>query len=305
MKWIKKGLIFNPENLGGWRAHTFITPTPFLLTEDVIRVYGGFRDELGVSRIGFIDVRADNPLTVLRISETPALDIGKDGMFDDNGVILGSIIRNGNEIWMYYVGFQLVKKVKFLAFSGLAISNDGGESFRRVIDTPILDRYKDEHYIRAIHSVIKEGNVYKIWYSTGNRWEIINDIPYPQYKIMYIESSDGITIPLKDGEDCIDVVGDEYRIGRPTVFGEDGYYKMFYTKDTFSKKYSAGYAESFDGKHWTRKEEEFNLPLSPDGWDSEMICYPVPITTKYGTYLFYSGNNMGQSGVGYAIDQPI
>ena len=300
MNWVKKGLIFNPENMGGWRAHTFITPTPFLLSDEVIRIYGGFRDEAGISRIGFIDVKAQNPSEVLHISERPALDIGKDGMFDDNGVILGSVLRNEREIWMYYVGFQLVKKAKFLAFSGLAISLDQGNTFQRVSDTPILDRYQDEHYIRAIHTVIKENNKYKVWYSTGNRWEYINGIPYPQYKIMYTESADGVQMPVAKGVDCIDVINDEYRIGRPTTFMEDGIYKMFYTKDTLSKKYSAGYAESADGIHWTRKEEKFKLPLSSQGWDSEMICYPVPLTTPHGRYLFYSGNNMGQSGVGYA-----
>lgn len=301
MNWKKKGLIFNPEGLGGWRDNTFITPTPFLLSKDVIRIYGGFRDAAGVSRIGFIDVEAKDPGKVIQVSETPVLDIGKEGMFDDNGVILGSVIRNKEEIWMYYVGFQLVKKVKFLAYSGLAISTDNGNSFKRVTDTPILDRFGEEHYIRAIHTVIKEDNTFRTWYSAGNRWEIINGIPYPQYKIMYTESADGIHFPAKEGIDCLDVQGEEYRIGRPTTFFEDGKYKMFYTRDTYAKMYSAGYAESVDGIHWERKEEAFNLPLSASGWDSQTICYPVPLNTEYGYYLFYSGNDMGRTGVGYAV----
>jgi hypothetical protein len=303
MKWEKSGRIFNPENLGGWRANTFLTPTPFLLDDETIRVYGGFRDDAGVSRIGFIDVKASDPREIIQISEKPALDIGKDGMFDDNGVILGSIIRNKDEIWMYYVGFQLVKKVKFLAFSGLAISNDNGDSFKRWSDTPVLERFKNEHYIRAIHTVIKENDKFRIWYSTGNRWEIINGTPYPQYKIMYTQSTDGIHMGTSEGIDCIDVVNDEYRVGRPVVFKEDGMYKIFYTRDTLSKVYSAGYGESKDGIHWERKEDKFDLPLSDSGWDSETICYPVPITTKYGQYLFYSGNNMGATGVGFAINK--
>jgi len=305
MNWEKKGLIFDPAGLGGWRDNTFITPTPFLLSDTTIRIYGGFRDAEGVSRIGYIDVDAKDPGKVLKVSEQPVLDIGKDGMFDDNGIILGSIIRDGDDIRMYYVGFQLVKKAKFLAFSGLAISKDNGESFQRVSVTPVFDRHGDEHYIRAIHTVIKENDVYRIWYSAGNRWQFINGKPFPQYKILYTESKDGIHIPVTEGIDCIDAIGDEYRIGRPTVFKEDGKYKMFYTKDTLSKVYSAGYAESTDGIAWTRKEGELNLPLSAEGWDSETICYPVPLDTPHGYYLFYSGNNMGQSGVGYAtrVDQ--
>ena len=303
MQWKKQGLIFNPEGLGGWRDNTFITPAPFLLSDEVIRIFGGFRDTEGVSRIGFIDVAADDPKKILRISEKPVLDIGKPGMFDDNGIILGSVIRDGDDIRMYYVGFQLVKKVKFLAYSGLAISRDGGESFQRTAVTPLMDRLGEEHYIRAIHTVIKENDRYRIWYSAGNRWEFINDIPYPQYKIMYTESEDGLHIPQKEGINCIDVNANEYRIGRPVVFREDGIYKMFYTRDTTDKIYSAGYAESVNGTEWERKDENFSLPLSPEGWDSETICYPVPLQTAYGQYLFYSGNGMGRTGVGFAIKE--
>ncbi len=300
MKFEKKGLIFSPEKLGGWRDNTFITPTPYLLNNNVIRVYGGFRDKEGISRIGFIDVNANNPKEIISVSENPVLDIGENGMFDDNGVILGSILPVHDEIWMYYVGFQIVKKAKFLAYSGLAISNDGGNTFHRYQATPVLDRYKGEKYIRAIHSVIYEEGKYKIWYSAGERWEYINDIPYPQYKIMYTESSDGKIIPLKEGIGCVNVINDEYRIGRPTVFKINEKYKIFYTRDTLNKVYSAGYAESEDGIIWERKDDEFTLATSTTGWDSDTICYPVPIKVGDKYYVFYSGNGMGATGVGYA-----
>jgi hypothetical protein len=293
-------LIYCPTGKHGWDLHTFITPTPFLLNEDTIRIYGGSRDAEGISRITWIDVDAKNPSVIKRLAGKPCLDTGKPGTFDDNGVILGSVIRANDGIRMYYVGFQLVKNVKFLAYSGLAISIDGGNTFTRHSDTPVLDRYMDELYIRAIHSVLYEGGRYRIWYSTGNRWEIINGKPYPQYKIMYTESADGINIPGK-GELCIDVTGDEYRIGRPTVFREDGIYKMFYTRDTLSKIYSPGYAESENGITWERKDSEMGLKPSAEGWDSQMVCYPVPLKTKTNYYLFYSGNNMGETGVGYAV----
>jgi len=300
MEFIKQGLIFNPEGLGGWRENTVITPVPFLISKDVLRIYGGFRDKHGVSRIGYIDVAADNPKKVLKVSEHPVLDVGEKGMFDDNGVILGSIIQDEDGIRMYYVGFQLVKNVKFLAFSGLAISTDGGETFRRVQETPVLDRYKNEKFIRAIHTVLKEDGIYKIWYAQGDDWKIINDIPYPVYSIMYAESLDGIHIDNNTCRPCVQVQGNEYRIGRPTVFKEDGIYKMFYTRDTTDKQYSAGYAESLNGIEWERKDGAFTLGLSPSGWDSEMVCYPVPITLGDKKIIVYSGNGMGLTGVGYA-----
>ena len=301
MKFTKKGLIYNPVQLDEWRDNTFITPTPYLLNEEVIRIYGGFRDKKGASRIGYIDVDAANPSSIIAVSDKPVLDIGEDGMFDDNGIILGSVINDGAAIRMYYVGFQLVAKAKFLAFSGLAQSTDGGNTFVRVRNTPILDRFENEKYIRAIHTVIKENGIYRIWYSQGDGWQYINDIPYPKYDIMYTESEDGINIPNGRSIRCVGNEGTEYRIGRPTVFKDDGIYKMFYTRDNLAKEYRAGYAESADGIHWTRKDNEFTLELSADGWDSDTVCYPVPISAKGQTYVFYSGNGMGATGVGYAI----
>lgn len=300
MKWEKRGLIFKPEKISDWQDNTFTTPIPLLIKENLIRIFGGFRDKQGVSRIGYIDVLASNPSEIIEVSKTPVLDIGKKGMFDDNGVILGSVFKDENKIRMYYVGFQLVNNVKFLAFSGLAISTDNGTTFKRHQETPIFDRYKNEHYFRAIHAVLKINNTYKVWYAAGDSWEIINNISYPRYKIFYAESHNGIDFEQKEGISVIDCNKNEYRIGRPTVFFEEGIYKMYFTSDTFSKEYRAGYAESKDGIHWERMDEKLGLNISSEGWDSEMICYPTSIKTPHGNFLFYSGNGMGHSGVGYA-----
>src|ERR1700722_10031135 len=121
--WRKMGLIYAPDGRTSWAAHSALTPTPVLLDE-VIRIFVGFRDRDGVSRIGFVDVDAGNPACIVGVSITPVLDVGGPGAFDDNGVILGDIIQDGDQWRMYYVGFQLVAGVKFLAFTGLAVSHD-------------------------------------------------------------------------------------------------------------------------------------------------------------------------------------
>ena len=78
MKWQKKGHIYGPNGAPVWAQNSALTPTPILLNPDTIRVYAGFRDSHGVSRIGFVDLDSNNPDKVLRVSETPALDIGLD-----------------------------------------------------------------------------------------------------------------------------------------------------------------------------------------------------------------------------------
>jgi predicted GH43/DUF377 family glycosyl hydrolase len=303
MKWQKKGLIYCPEDENEWAKHTFLTPTPFKVSDGEIRLYGGFRDNKGVSRIGYIDVQESNPKEVLKVSKNPVLDIGKKGCFDDNGMILGDLIRVGEEIYMYYVGFQIVSKVKFLAYSGLAISQDNGESFKRYSQIPIMDRAQNAHYIRAIHTVIydQESNKFKIWYSVGSDWYSYKDVDYPCYHIRYTESNDGINFTDSIGKECILPAMSEYRIGRPRVIKRlNEKYEMRYTFDTKDKQYKTGYAESEDGIKWVRMDEKTGIEKSESGWDSGMVCYPVEYQSKEKRYLFYSGNNMGETGVGYA-----
>ena len=172
--------------------NSVLTPQPFLLDDERIRVYASFRDELGVGRIGYMDLDAKNPKNILSISKNPVLEIGRNGAFDDNGVILGDVLRVDSKIYMYYVAFQLVNKVKFLAFSGLAISDDEGESFQRVQEYPVLDRSKEGLFGRCIHSVIYENGIFKVWYSVIHDFEMINSVPYPAYYIKYTESKNAL-----------------------------------------------------------------------------------------------------------------
>src|ERR1700677_3663102 len=112
--WRKMGLVYAPDSRISWAVHTALTPTPVLLGGR-IRVFLGMRDSHGVSRIGFVDVDAENPSQVRDVSARPSLDVGAPGAFDDNGVILGDVVWDGDTWRMYYVGFQLVAGVKFLA----------------------------------------------------------------------------------------------------------------------------------------------------------------------------------------------
>ncbi len=300
MEWEKKGFVYGPKGNSWWAKHSAITPTPILISEDIIRVYAGFRDDNGVSRIGYVDVNAHNPAEINAVSKEPVLDIGIPGTFDDNGVILGDVIAYGQKFYMYYIGFQLVEKVKFLAYTGLAISEDGGHSFKRFSHAPILDRAENELFFRAIHSVIIEDGVWKAWCGVGSEWVWIDGNPYPKYNIRYYESTDGVHFSSQ-GKLCIDFKDNEYRIGRPRVIKKDDIYQMFYTRGTLSKDYVPGYAESRDGIHWTRKDSEIGISLSTAGWDSIHLAYPAIIDTKEKVYMFYNGNHFGKEGFGYAI----
>ncbi len=301
LTWTKKGLVFETarHSVGDWMRHSALTPTPCRIDDDLIRVYAGFRDNDGVSRIGYVDVRADDPATIVRVSAEPVLDIGRDGCFDDHGLILGDIVDTPDGLHVFYVGFQRVAKAKFLAFTGVAVSTDGGECFRRTQETPILDRGRGRSTIAAVHSVIYENGRWRLWYAVGDDWEIIDGHPFPRYHIRYVETDDLQSIPHEDHV-CLLPQGSEYRIGRPRVYRFGDGYVMYFTRGNVTGEYFPGVAYSDDGIRWERRDDTLGLTLSSSGWDSRVICYPALIRQRDKLLMFYNGNDMGRDGFGVA-----
>lgn len=288
------------QGVGGWMRHSALTPTPWRLDEDTIRVFAGFRDCEGVSRIGYVDVLAEDPSTIVRVGREPVLDIGRGGCFDDNGVILGDVVDAPGGLHMFYVGFQRVAKAKFLAFTGLAVSTDRGLSFSRVQDTPILDRAPGRSSIAAVHTASYDDGHWRLWYAAGDDWEHIGGTPFPRYHIRHVATADLHAIPHVD-DTCLVPRGGEYRIGRPRVYRDDGRYAMYFTRGNLTGEYFPGVAESRDGIAWERRDEAFGLALSADGWDSKVICYPSLLTHGDKLLMFYNGNDMGVDGFGVAV----
>ncbi len=298
MKWQKKGLIFKTKDFNDWRDNSALQPTP-LLFNDKIRFYVGFRDKNGISRIGYIDLDKNNPENVLKVSEKPVLDIGKDGAFDEFGVVPSAIIRHDGKIYMYYAGYQLGKKVRFLVLSGLAISEDNGETFKRYSNVPIFERTDKEMLFRVPHTVMFDDNKFKFWYGGGSEFSQGKDKTLPVYDVRYLESDDGKEIP-KNGNVILKTKENEYRVGRPFVIKKNNEYLMFYGYSSEEMPYQLGYATSNDGINWKRDDEHIGIELSENGWDSEMMAYPCVLTINSKTYLFYNGNNYGIDGFGYA-----
>ncbi len=282
-----------------WRTHCQ-APAPILVSADRLRVYCGCWDAQGISRIGYVDLDANDPRVVLGFSESPVLDIGEPGTFDENGLVPMGVGLVAGQVFLYYTGFQLGHKVRYYMFAGLGISQDGGASFKRASRAPVLDRSEEGLCTRGGPTIIVEDNKVKMWYAAGTEWAEVGGKPRPTYSIYYLESPDGIEAG-KRGHLCIAYdPRSEHGLGRPQVSKVGQVYKMFHTRRTIDMKYSIGYAESPDGRHWTRKDSELGLTHSDGGWDSEMIYFPYLIQVGKEYYLFYNGNNFGGTGLGCA-----
>jgi hypothetical protein len=211
-----------------------------------------------------------------------------------------AVIRVGNKLRMYFAGYMCPSRVRFIVFSGVAESENNGESFHRLSRAPILDRSNEEPLFRVIHSVIYEKGIFRIWYGAGDRFVSGKEKSLPEYNVRYIESTDGLSFPVV-GTVAVDMQSNEHRVGRPYVKKiHNDLYAMFYGYGSEHHPYQLGIARSQDGLKWERIDSEIGITTSSDGWDSRMIAYPSIVQTRSGTYIFYNGNEYGQAGFGAA-----
>jgi hypothetical protein len=302
MRWKKLGLLYKPEKKFWWDQIYAMMPTPvYLQDQKLIRVYFGITDQNRFGRTSYIDLHEDNILNIKYDPQNFILDIGKDGTFDDSGIIPSSIVNISNQQFLYYVGFQRTQKVPYMLFAGLAIAQDY-TLFKRYSQAPVIDRNRENIFSNAAPFVMydEDEQLFKMWFWLGKEWVIVNEKQYIKAEIHYSTSADGKTWSLNEVPCIVPDPKTEFSVGRPWIIKASGTYKMYYSIRYIDKLYRLGYAESNDGKSWIRKDKEIGIDVSEKGWDSEMICYPAVITVKDKTYLFYNGNNNGETGFGVA-----
>ena len=270
------------------------------LSGDIFRIYFSSRTKENKSQTTFLEININEPQKILDLSKDPILKIGPLGSFDDSGAMCSCIVDFDNKKYLYYVGWNASGSVPFRNSTGLAISHDGGKTFQKFSEGPIMDRIPTEGYSNTNSWVIVDEKKWKMWYLSGVKWDLYNEDFRPHYHIKYAESSDGINWE-RNGDVAIDFKNsDEWAISRPCVIKENGIYKMWYSYRG-KQTYRIGYAESIDGKNWKRLDEQMEFDVSDNGWDSDMVEYPFIFEHNNQKYMLYCGNDYGKTGFGYAI----
>lgn len=297
--WQRLGRVFEPDGYlqPWWRSHAAL---PTVLPHDGSqRVYVSGRDEQSRAHVGHLDLDLAGGGRVLAVSQTPDLGLGPLGAFDDNGVTVSCVTQHAGRLYLYYTGWTLGVTVPFFFYIGLAISEDGGQTFTRASLAPVLGRTSVDPYLTASPWVLVEGSIWRMWYVSADRWTIEAGQPKHYYHIRYAESPDGI-VWTPTGRVCVDFASpDEYAFGRPCVVKDPDLYRMWYC--VRGDRYRVGYAESTDGLAWERRDPVGGLDCSADGWDAEMTAYPCVADVDGRRYLLYNGNGYGKSGVGLAV----
>lgn len=302
-EWMKIANVFQPDYQLDWMNSHASVPCIDRVKDDIFRVYFGTRDNDNCTSIGYFEFDIRRPTEILNVSEKPVLSKGELGTFDDSGTMPSFLVVHRGTKYLYYIGWNLGVTVPFRNFTGLAISEDNGVSFKRVSKAPVLDRDDIDPFFCTGPGVFIDQNIWRMWYVSCTKWEITAGKPKHFYHLKYAESVDGIRWK-KTGQVAVDYeYKNEYAISSPRVIKEDGIYKMWYSYRAGPRgdTYRIGYAESKNAVTWERMDSDVGLDVSKEGWDSEMVCYPCLFDHKGRRYMLYNGNDYGKTGIGLAV----
>ena len=300
-RWRKLGRIFEPRQTHPLMQTHAANPTALVCGEGLVRVYFSGRAADNKASIGWalfdLNRLEDGPLDV---SSEPVLTPGITGAFDDNGVSMGCFASRGDEIRLYYLGWNLGVTVPWRNSIGMAVSKDGGLTFTKFSPAPLLDSCHADPFSISYPWVLQEASgTWLMWYGSNLSWGTGKRQDEMEHLLKVGVSHDGIDW-RRDGKIALRFRNSgEYAMSKPCVVSEDGIYRMWYSYRGSS--YRIGYAESPDGFDWVRKDDSVGINVSDGGWDSEMIEYPCVFDAIGQRWLLYNGNGYGLTGFGLAI----
>jgi len=302
-EWEKLGLIFDPKERFEWMKTHCQLPIADHVRDDIYKIYFATRNASQISQVGFVELNINNPDKILKTSESPILTNGDIGHFDEHGVFPSSIVNFKGKKYLYYVGWvRGFESPMFYASIGLAVSDDNGETFKKIKKSPILSRSEYDPCLVTSPNVFIDplDGIWKMSYVSGIKWFREGGLLKSKYHIKIATSLDGIKWN-RNGNVAIDFKSDdETNIARPSVIKDGANYKMWFSFVDKGEKYKMGYASSNNFFHWTRNDKFAGINPSTEGFDDQMTCYPFVFEHKKSLFMLYNGNNYGKQGFGIA-----
>jgi hypothetical protein len=314
LKWKKYGLIFEPSKYRQTRRwlHSYAQAPSTLVLEDRLRVYFSCRPPIAsdgtfVSYTSFVDLDRADLTKVIDVAEKPILPLGNLGCFDEFGIYPFSCIETADKRLLgYYAGWTRCKSVPFNTAIGCAESLDGGRTFERLGQGPVIPYSLHEPFIMSGPKIRLFNNKFHLFYIAGRKWIDSNGKKEPVYVIRSATSDDGMSWTKLNQNLITPKLEENECQASPDVLFSNGKYHMFfcYRKSEnyyqSASAYRIGYASSRNCIDWERNDSYAGVTISSDGFDSEMVSYPHVFELDGAVYMLYLGNYFGREGFGMA-----
>lgn len=299
MSWERRGLVFRAEGQQPWAISHAANPVAHRLSDGRYLVLVATRDARNYSHVAGVEIDLDTGETRLR--PQPALVPGSLGDFDGQGVYPSSLVDTGEELLLYYTGWNVGSPAPlFYTAAGLAISRDGGRSFVKTSRAPLIGRSEVDPWMVSQPLVRCDDGRWRMWYISGEGWVETAGRLSSRYHLYLADSDDGVSWRRR-GERALEPLPGETNFSRPSILREGNLWQMWFGVVANDGGYQIGYAESSDGLSWRRADEVGGLRPSGSGWDSDACTYPWALRHDGRLHLLYNGNRFGAEGLGLAV----
>ena len=314
MYWKKHNKIFDPkEHSLIANCFTHAQSPQALVCTDFVRIYFSTRsldaNNKYLSHVAYVDFEKDLK-TIKSVNTNNVISLGGLGAFDEHGIFPISPVKVDDKIYAYTTGWSRRTSVSVETGIGLAISIDGGNTFQRYGEGPLLSASLNEPFLVGDAFVRKYEQMFHMWYIFGKSWrrQGVDTEPERVYKIGHAVSYDGINWKRGEGIQIIpDRLGDDESQALPTVHKIAEHYHMFFGyresfdfRHTKGRGYKIGHAISRDLETWVRLDDSLVIEGGEGEWDSDMQCYPHIFEYSEKIFMLYNGNNFGRDGFGLA-----
>lgn len=312
LKWQSLGLTFpiSDHSSGEWMREFAQAPAT-LRIGNRIRIFFATRTQRDlhgnyISRIGWADVSAHDPVKILGVSSQPVMPTGNKGEFDEFGTYPFSAVPFEDGYLGAYAGWTRLVSVPFDTNIGFSFSSDG-ESFERIGSGPIIAATPDEPFILSGPKLRLFEDSFFLFYIAGRKWIRCESGLEPVYRIRMAHSTDGLHWTRLNRDLIETALGPDEAQASPDVFRRgDSYYMIYSYRSGCDYRsgpggYRLGLACSKNLLDWDRIDDRLGFTASGEPWDSQMQSYAHWFETESNdVYLAYLGNHVGRDGFGLA-----
>lgn len=311
--WIRKGVVLAADGAHPWWRTAAGIPTCLPMHERLWRIWFGGRDAQGRSGVLCADVDPSDDMRVLALRETPGLERGPEGAFDSAGLWASAALAIDDRVMLWYTGMQLGRGgLPHELAIGLAVSEDGGLTFRKASQAPVLASPPGLPPFATTPCVVRETDGFTMWYSRGSEWRDVGGKLEPFYDLHCAWSADGFAwTPCEDPVLALSGTG-WAGLTRPWVeHGAAGSTLWFSARGSTSFRQPSDdayrlHVAQLDGRR-CRPDSIRPVRFSPSpesgDWDDwmQVACCVVPRAD--GRVMFYNGNGFSRTGFGWAVAQ--
>ncbi|QSX77453.1 glycoside hydrolase family protein [Agrilutibacter solisilvae] len=287
-------------------------PTCLPLGERLWRIWFAARDSDGRAGVLCADVDPRDAMRVLAVREVPGLERGNEGAFDSAGLWVSAALAVDGRVMLWYTGMRLGRDVPHELAIGLAVSEDGGLSFRKASHTPVLTSPAGHPRFVTAPCVRRTDSGFSMWYANGLGWRRVAGRTEPFYDLRVAHSTDGASWHTQC-DPVVSIEGTAWAgVTRPWIEGEGQDATLWFSARGASEFRGPSadayrlYRSPLNGPT-VRPEDiapvRFAPSPQPGDWDDWMQVAACVVRDGNSRVMFYNGNDFSRAGFGYAVEE--